>query len=174
MPTLILFGLMLVVMLMRTFLPVGAKAKGQRLWDTKLSFRERLLLQRTNIYAVGFVLLIATLFGALPQTWEILIVLAVFAVLLIPVRYVVTSEGVAMNNVVFRPWGDFTGIEVTRRRIRLVGKPGLRPFDMALLDGHQKEVSDVLRRFVAEHRLQKGGSLVRKGSPEGPVRIVTR
>ena len=94
------------------------------------------------------VLLLAAISGALPRFWEVLIILAVFIVLTLRVRYVITSEGVAINNVVFRPWSDFTGVTASPRRLELVPKPGLRPFYIQLVGKRQEEALQAVKPFV--------------------------
>lgn len=148
MATVILFGFMLIIMLMRVALPFGTKAEGGLVKEIRLSFWERLLFHRVSIYAIGLVLLITALSGLLSRPLELVVVLAVFAVLLVPVRYIMTTQGVGLNNVVFRPWADFTGVEATRRRLRLIARSGLRPFDLHLLGNRQEETLGALRRFI--------------------------
>ena len=148
MPVLILFAGMLGLMFMRVFLPVGAKIRGQPLKTVSLSFMERALMQRVNVYALGVVLLLTTVTGVIATTWELSVVMFAFGILLLPVRYVITTEGVAVNNVVFRPWDEFTGYVEGRRGIRLTGQPGTRSLTLSLLPGKQQEVLPTLRRCL--------------------------
>jgi hypothetical protein len=57
-----LLASMLIIMLMSIMLPFGAKITGKKVGAIRLNFRERLLLQRINIYAIGFVLLLSARF----------------------------------------------------------------------------------------------------------------
>ena len=51
---LMVFGAMLFLMLMRVrMLVASAKTEGQHLKDFRLTFRERLLMQRVNMYEIG-------------------------------------------------------------------------------------------------------------------------
>lgn len=144
----LLLACMLIIMLMRIAVPISAKTEGKPVKEIGLSFRERILLQRINIYAIGAVLLLTTVTGILPSFWEIIVVCAAIMLLLMRVRYIISNKGVAMNNVVYRPWSDFKGFEVGRRYIRLVPRDGLRPFDLRVLDKHQEEATALVRSYL--------------------------
>jgi hypothetical protein len=146
----LLFALMLLVMLMRVYLPHGARATGKVIRVTQLSLVERFLLQRVNLYAIGSVLLLMTVTGAIATGAQILVLLMAQALLLVPVRCKFTSDGVALNNVVFRPWSELAGFSVATRRIVLMGREGTRPLNLPLLADHQKEVLPILRRHLPE------------------------
>src|SRR2546428_1417627 len=136
MPYLILFMAMFGLMLMRVYLPIGgARYSGRLLKTVSLSFAERLHMQRVNTYSIALVLLLTTVTGTLPSGLAIPIVLIATGILLIPVRCTITTEGVGINNVVFRPWNELSGFATERRRIRLVGSEGTRPFMLPLLPG---------------------------------------
>jgi hypothetical protein len=146
----VLFGLMLFLMLMRVHLPFGARIQGKAVKSVLLSLSERSLLQRRNVYSLGFVLLISALTGMLVGPAEVLVVVVALAIMSLPVRLLLTSEGVALNNVVYRPWNEFSGFSIERRRIVLHGREGLRPFSLPLLGVHQREVLPELRRHLKE------------------------
>ncbi len=146
----LLFALMLIIMLMRITLPIGARVEGKAIREVSLSFQERILLQRTNIYAIGAVLLLAAFTGVLPRLWELLVLVAVIVLLLMRVQYIITNKGVAMNNVVYRPWSDFTAFEVRRCCVRLVPRDGLRPLDLRVLGKHMDQVLVPVRSHLPE------------------------
>lgn len=156
MAVLMLFGLMLIVMLMRVTLPFGAKAEGKVITQASLSLRERLLYQRVNIYAIGLVLALAAATGAVSGPIEMVVILAAFSILMLPVRYTLTSRGIAINNVVFRPWTDFHDINEQPRKLRLLANEGMRDFDMHLLAGHQKEMLGALRQQIKARHSASG------------------
>jgi hypothetical protein len=148
MPMFFLFATMLVLMLMRVYVPLGARPEGKPLKTIGLSLRERSLMQRVNMYAIGLVLLLMALTGVLEPVIELAVVVLALLVLLIPVRCYVTTAGIAINNVLFRPWSDFSGYSVERRRLRLIGRDGVRSLNLSLLPGHQQELVPTLRRYL--------------------------
>jgi hypothetical protein len=144
MAVLALLAAMLIIMVMRVGLPIGAKTEGRVVRQIALSFRERVLMQRTNVYAIGFVLLLTAATGMLPTAIELLVILGVFALLMIPVRLKVTTSGIAVNNVVYRPLSEFSGVQPSRRGLRFVAQPGVRNLDVPLLGAHREEALRVI------------------------------
>jgi len=148
MATFVLFGMMLFIMLMRVRLPIGVDPKGKNIKAVALSLRERTIYQRISIYSIGFVILLTAVSGVISPEWELMVVLVSLGLLLLPVRILVTTAGVGINNVVFRPWDEFTGFTIERRRIRLVPRKGLRPFFIPLLASRQEEILPSIRRYL--------------------------
>ncbi|HWO72970.1 MAG TPA: hypothetical protein VNN21_05375, partial [Dehalococcoidia bacterium] len=148
MATALLFIAMLIITLMRVVLPRGARIHGHPLRTVALSFRERVLFQRVNLYAIGFVLLLTAATGLVSTGWELLVVVTASGILLLPVRLVLTTEGVATNNVVFRPWEEFLGFTAERRRIRLHARAGTRDLVLPLLPARQGEALAVIQHFL--------------------------
>jgi Amt family ammonium transporter len=126
----------------------GTKYRGRVLKTVSLSFPERLIMQRVNVYALGGVLLLTVLTGMLATQVELLVVGVAVIILFMPVRCVVTTEGVGMNNVVFRPWEDFAGFSIERRRVRLEGRDGTRALNLPLLGGNQQAILPAVRRYL--------------------------
>jgi len=150
MPVFILFASMLLFMFMRVYTPVGAKAGGRVDKVISLSLAERSLLQRVNVYSIGFVLLLMSVTGVVATGVEIAVIFIASMILLLPIRCLFTSQGVALNNVVFRRWSDFTMFRVESRRVVLVGKEGMRPLNLPILAAHQSELIPILRRHLSE------------------------
>jgi hypothetical protein len=155
MAVMLLFAAMLALMLMRVYLPIGAKARGKVTSRVSLSLMERFLLQRVNLYAIGGVLLLMIVTGSMSTAGELLVLLVAQGILMIPVRCVITSEGVGLNNVVFRPWSEFVGFTVAPRRIVLVGREGTRSMSIPLYPRHQQEIIPALRRHLPEVKAEK-------------------
>src|SRR6266542_6066813 len=115
-----LFGSMLIVMLLRIAPPLGVRIDGEPIGKVTLGMRERVRLQRTNVYAIGAMLLVTAFAGDMPLILQGAVMLGVLAILAIPVRYVFTTRGVAMNRTVFRTWSEFQDIELDSGGVRLV------------------------------------------------------
>jgi hypothetical protein len=155
MPVLFLFASMLLLMFMRVRVPLGAKTPGKVVKVTYLTFPERALMQRVNVYSIGLVLLLTTVTGVIAAPVEVLVILIALAILFMPVRCIVTSDGIALNNVVFRPWSDFIGFTTDKRRVTLIGKQGTRPLNIPLLAARQSEVVPLVRRRLPEVKTEK-------------------
>ncbi len=142
----LLCGMMLILTLMRIAVPVGQPVSGDALGVISLGFRERLRLQRTNVYLIGVVLLLGTLGGWIRTPINLIVVLATFVIVSIPVQYTFTTEGVARNRVVFRRWGEFDTITDERGRILLRGIAGAANFPLLLADNQHGDVRAFLAR----------------------------
>lgn len=149
MATLILFGAMLIVMLLRVALPFGADVAGKPQADVTLTYREKLLLHRINIYAIGAVMLLSAIGGLLTGLFAPLLVLGTFVILTLPHRYRFTTTGVAFNNVVFRRWDEFESFEAREREIRLLPKAGVRSFSVRVLRANQQPALAIIRRHLS-------------------------
>jgi hypothetical protein len=144
-----LFGSMLIVMLVRVAAPLGVRIDGQPVGRISLGWRERVRLQRTNVYAIGAVLLLASATSNLPLIGVLVVIVGILGILAIPTRYVLTTRGVALNRTVFRSWTDFSGFEIDPKGIRLVPKPGVRGFRLVMSPPKSQEVARTLQRFLA-------------------------
>lgn len=151
-----LFGLMLTIMLMRVGVPIGARVHGGRIAEIRLSFMERMKFHRTNVYSIGLALLLGAVSGWLQPLVQLLVLSAVFAILTIPTRYIVTSEGVALNQVVFRPWTEFRAVEERRGGLRLRARDGYRDFLVTLAPDRRNQTRCVLERAMGPRDGKEG------------------
>jgi Amt family ammonium transporter len=101
---------------------------GAPLGEVRLTFRERTQYHRSAIYAVGALMLLGAVTGHITAPVEMLVAVAMFAIVEAPVRYRFTTTGVALGNVIFRPWTEFSGYRATRKGIAVIGRPGMGAF----------------------------------------------
>src|SRR5882672_8824331 len=100
----LLVGCFFVFMLLRIGLPFGIRSEGKIVASVALTFRERLLIHRTNMYALGALLLLSAVGKWFSLPIELVLIVVALAVVNMPMRYQFTSEGIACNNVLFRKW----------------------------------------------------------------------
>jgi hypothetical protein len=77
------------------------------------------------------------------------VIVAVFGMLAIPARYMITTRGIAFNRVVFRPWSDFVGYTVDGAGIRLEPQSGAGAFRLILGPARRDGTAKAIRRFLA-------------------------
>jgi hypothetical protein len=142
------------LMLVRVHLPSGVAMRGRRVGEVSLSLWERALYHRAGLYALGIVLLLLSLAGGIGAATISAAALGALAVLMLPVRYRFTSEGVGLNNVLFRSWGEFSGVERHARGLRLLARDGLPSLDLRLLGTHQDEALRLLPSWLTAAREQ--------------------
>ena len=150
-PVAVLVGTMLCIMAARVAAPFGQAASGKTVVEHRLDVRERALLHRRSLYALGLVLLGGALTGLMPRGVELVGVAGAIAIVCgLPAVYRVTEEGIAFNTVVFRRWSELTGVEERRDGLQLVGAPGQGSFSVLCL---RPETRDRFRR-VADRRMK--------------------
>jgi Amt family ammonium transporter len=137
----------LVVALGRVTAVRAAHVPGLPLREVQLTFRERLAYHRGAIYSVGSLMLLGALTGYLAAPLELVVAIATLAIVRIPVRYRVTTAGVGLGRVLFRPWSEFRGYQVTNKGVSLAGKSGMGGFRFRTTGEHTAAV----RKLVAAH-----------------------
>ena len=163
-----LFGIMLLTMLTRVVLPMGQKPQGTVIRQVTLPFRQRLLYHRTSIYLVGTAMVLGGLGGWLSFAYQVIIVMATFAIVGMKIRYTFTADGVGLNNVVFREWDEFTSVESDARGLKILAKDGMRPFKILLPLTENAAVTDLTTRLV-----KYGGQVaeIRRTAPVRPAQV---
>lgn len=120
-----LVSLLLSVMLLKAWLPFAPRRPGTVLLEVRLQLLQRLLVHRTQAIIVLLYIIVGSLPG-LENQWFLpgtqasaLIGLALVAML--PLRYVFSDQGVALNNGVPRSYKNFRRVEVRPGRRWLSG-----------------------------------------------------
>lgn len=149
-PALLIF-VMLALMATRAYAPFRAAAPGDTLLEVPLGFVFRALDQRWNILALLAVLSLGS--GLLGERWLphglfLLTLLMMAAILCIPVRYRITTHGVALNGRAFRPWQDFTGWNTRGNVVQLRGATRLGTLRLYAPYAYQERIGAVLRRYL--------------------------
>lgn len=168
----LIFGTMLMSMLTRVFLPIGQKSEGMVIQTVNLPYRYRLLYHRTSIYLIGTAVVLGGIGGWLNTMYEVIIIMATFAIVSIKIRYTFSSQGVALNNVVFRSWSEFKDYKQEPRYLRLEAKPGMRDFKALLPGQNRAEIDQMLLKLVRSKDAPTTGSKVsRSDKSSAKVRL---
>lgn len=147
---LLLLTAMFGIAILRVYLPMPTKVEGKVLGRITLTFRERMLVQRTNFYLIGAVILMGAVGGFISGPIEMVVILATLGLLLIPARYTITSQGIALNNVVFRSWTDFTGFREERMSLVLEAVEGQRDFRLHVLGSNRDAARQAVQRLLSK------------------------
>ncbi len=136
----LLVGCSLVLMLVRIGLPFGIKSQGVTIATVTLTYREKLLLHRTNIYALGALLLLGAIGKWFSTPVEVVLMLIGLGIINLPVRYYFTTQGIACNNVFFRKWKEFEYARYHRAKLTLMPRKGFGSLPLFVLASRQDEV----------------------------------
>jgi Amt family ammonium transporter len=144
----LLIGCFFILMLVRTALPFGVKTEGKAVASMALTFRERLLTHRINMYALAALLLLSAIGQWFSMPIEIVLLLVALGIVNLPMQYHLTTEGIACNNVFFRRWREFESIRVQGERLTLVPRNGYAPLKLVIMTSRQKEILSSFQRFL--------------------------
>jgi hypothetical protein len=144
----LLIGVMLITMLTRVFLPIGQTTEGTTISKIKLPFQYRLLYHRTSVYMIGTVMVLGGVGQWMSFALQVVMVMGAFAIISIPVKYHFTTEGVALNNVVFRRWDEFETYELTGNKMKLVAKDKGAKFNMVIPPREQPQVERMISKLI--------------------------
>jgi hypothetical protein len=118
-----------------------------------LPFRQRVRLQRANIYAISGLLILGVVGHWVSTLLLLIILLSITAILFIPARYLLTEDGLAMGRTPLRRWIEFRDVELRPGRVHLFGAGDWRDMDILIPtteDGEQ--VLAVVRRALLRQR----------------------
>jgi ammonium transporter, Amt family len=144
----LLVGCFFVFMLIRVGLPFGIRTEGRAIASISLTFRERLLMQRKSMYALGALLLLSAVGKWFSLPVEIALILMTLALVNMPMRYQFTSEGIACNNVLYRRWKDFRYVSVHGAKVTLVPRGSNASLRLIVHASRHKEVLPYFQRFL--------------------------
>jgi Amt family ammonium transporter len=144
----LLIGCSFMLMFLRIGLPFGIKSEGSVVATVTLTYREKLLLHRTNLYALGALLVLGAIGKWFPTTVELVIILVALALINLPVRYQFTTMGIACNNVLFRKWKEFEYARYRGAKLTLVPRKGFGALPLFVLASRQDEVFPYFQRFL--------------------------
>src|SRR5258708_34993665 len=100
----LLIGCSFMLMLVRIGLPFGIKSEGSVVATVTLTYREKLLLHRTDLYALGALLVLGAIGKWFQTTVEHDIILVALAHIKLPVRDQFATASIASHNAHFRQW----------------------------------------------------------------------
>jgi Amt family ammonium transporter len=145
----LLVGSFFVLMLLRKALPFGVKAQGKETASVSLTFGERMLMHRMDMYALAFLMLLSAIGQWFPLVVELLILMVALGIVNLPMRYHFTSSGFAYNNVVFRRWKEFDYIRVHGSHITLMPRNGFAPLKLIIKPSRHAQVLPYFQRYLA-------------------------
>jgi hypothetical protein len=130
----------------RVWVPWGERASGNLVRRETLSVLGRLRMHGPAallVFVLSVVLLALGQIGPL----TVLLVMALVALLLVlPVRYTMTSRGIRAAWTPFRRWTEFGGVARRRGGVRLQGVAGARPLTVWLSGGRDDDEFVLLLR----------------------------
>jgi Amt family ammonium transporter len=144
----LLIGSLFIVMYLSVNVPFGVTLDGIPIQRVSLTFKERLLFRRRNIYSLGVILLLSAIGHWFPTTVELGLIALGLCINALPTRYQFTTVGVACNNTLFRRWDEFTSVQIKGARLIFIPRRGFSPLKLVLFPSHQREILPIVERFL--------------------------
>jgi hypothetical protein len=92
---------------------------GKPLHTIPLGFLPKLLTHRSSLFALLTGCLLTILAGWLPLNMAAIVAAVALVIVLMPMRYTLTTKGVAVGDAIFRPWSDFSGFKAGKTSLEL-------------------------------------------------------
>lgn len=120
---------------------------GKVLQTVPLGFLPKVLLHRSALLALVTGMVFGVVGGWMAPNLAALTILFALGILLMPMRYTLTTKGVAVGQGTFYEWGDFSGFKVGKSSLELA-HPSL--FGRLTLFVKPTEIDNVLK-YVQRH-----------------------
>ncbi len=150
---LLLLAISLAVMFTKTFPLGGKKGSAPAVVDWSADLQSKIAYQRVNLISLVALLLLGTAFDLIPRVVSVLTVLAVFLILMLPLRFAFSEEGITVNGRLLRSWTDLKSFAVRERRLFLKGEGRLNFLSLYL--PRDRELSSTAMNLVRK-KLKKG------------------
>jgi Amt family ammonium transporter len=144
----LLIGCFFMMMLVRIGLPFGVKASGRDVGKFALTFRERMLMHRVNMYALSALLILGVVGHWFSTPVEIAFILLSLGIVNLPMRYAFTPEGIACNNVLFRRWKEFEYVRIHGAYLTLMPRNGYAALKLVVATSRHQEVLPYFQRYL--------------------------
>jgi hypothetical protein len=156
----------IVLMLARVYQPWVDRPRDAMIPAFKVPLRARIRIQRFNAYVFVGLMILAAIGGWLSAPFELFALALAMIVMLLPVRYTLTDEGVVLGRTAVRRWVEFSGMELKPGHVRLKGAGDWRDMEVWLpRSGEDDAVIALLRRRTAASRVGGSASMRASGKP---------
>jgi len=151
---------LLLISLLATARPrIKSPLPGKPLQTLPVGLLPKLAIYRSTLLALltGCVLLV--LLGWLSPNLALIVAAIAFMVLILPMQYTLTTQGVGVGDGIFRPWSDFSGFKAKKSSLELVSSS---KFGRLTLFVKPAEMDNVLK-YAQRHIKVKSSNLSLEG-----------
>lgn len=124
---------------------------GKSIKTLPMGFWARVQVQRSALLAIVFGIGFGVAAGWLPGNAAFVLAAMVCVVLLMPMNYTFTTEGVAFGGGVFHGWDEFSGVRKDQSRVVLEAPKAMRSKTLYV---NPAEMSQVFRKLKGYPRLE--------------------
>ena len=144
--TLLLIVLLLLSMMAKARPWKKEQLPGKPLQTISMGLLPKLLTYRSSLLALLTGCVLSTLTGWLPSNMTAMVAVFALIILLMPMRYTLTTKGIAVGDAVFHPWKDFSGFSAKRSSLNLTPSSNLGSLTLFIKPTEMDSVLKYLER----------------------------
>jgi len=130
---------------------------GKPLHTLPVGLQSKILIHRSSLMALLTGCIFGVLGGWLPLSIAQMIVFFTVAILIFPMKYTLTTKGVAVGNAFFHSWSDFSGFSAGKSSLKLAHPDS---FGRLTLSVKPAEMGNVLKYVERHIKVQSSNSLI--------------
>lgn len=144
----LLLALLLMNMLARSRPRIKEALPGKMLKTLPMGFASRLQMQRSSLLALLMGLVFGTATGWLPLSTAGIVGALALLTILLPMRYLFTTQGVGLGDGIFYPWRDFSGFVAGGTRVELRHPSWFGKLTLFVKPAEMTSVLSLVERYV--------------------------
>lgn len=146
--SLILIALMLMNMLAKSRPISKAFLPGKTLKVVPLSILSRIWIHRFGLSALITGLVLSYLAGWLPVNLIGMIAAFALVIVLLPMRLILTSQGLGIGDSMYMPWNRFSGLKINKLSVELENASFLQRIVLFLRSQEKQEVLKLIENHI--------------------------
>jgi hypothetical protein len=146
--TFILIVLLLMSMTARARPWKKAPLPGKPLETVPMGFFPKLFTYRSSLLALLTGCILGVAAGWLPLNMAAMVGIFALVIVLLPVRYSLTTKGVAVGDMFFRPWSEFSGFRAKKSTLELVHPSNFGRLTLFLKPAEMNNVLKYVERHI--------------------------
>ena len=153
-----MFILQVMGMLLLVFLLMSMMAKarplmklnmpGKTVQTLPVGFLSKLQIHRSSLLALLTGCVFGVAAGWLPLNIAEMIGAFALAILIMPMRYTLTTKGIGVGNVIFRPWSEFSGFSARKSSLQLSNPDAFGHLTLSVKPAEMESVSKFVERNI--------------------------
>jgi len=147
----IMIALLLISMLAKARPKIKEPAPGKALKTLPMGLPSRFQLHRSSLLALLTGIIFGVVTGWLPLSFAGIIAAITIITILLPMRYTLTTKGVAVGQGMFYPWSDFSGYIAKRSSLKFDHPSLFGRLTLFIKPAEMNNVLEYVERYVKQN-----------------------
>jgi hypothetical protein len=127
---------------------IGLKMPGKTLHTTSVGLLPKLLIHRSSLLALLTGCIFGVVAGWMPLNIAEMIGAFALVVLIVPMKYTLTTKGVGIGNLSFQPWDEFSDFKARKNRLELANSGSLGRLTLFVKPAEMDNVLKYVQRHI--------------------------